>query len=123
MYIENRKYELKYDIVEKEIISIIGIPTLDESKIWSLNGNMFFSKEASEYYGISNLEDLYGKEVVIFRRFKLPNGDYEMPEKYHCQKATFLEGKELHRLDSAYATISVDGKEEDVNLQRVCILI
>ena len=124
MYLSNRDAELKFDIGEKKIISIIAIPTMEETNIWSTNGRpVILSNEAKSFYEVSSLEEMPGKEVFVFRRFKLPNGEYEMPEKYHCRKATFVEIINTSRLDIATAKIETDGVEEDVNLKRVCILV
>lgn len=124
MYASNRTFELKYDIGEKKIISIISIPTMEESNIWSTNGRpVVLSNEAKTFYEVSSLEEMPGKEVFVFRRFKLPNGEYEMPEKYYCRKATIVEIINTSRLDMATVKIKSDGVEEDVNLKRVCILV
>lgn len=124
MYLSNRTFELKYDIGEKKIISIIAIPTMEESNIWSINGRpVVLSNEAKCFYDVSSLEEMPGKEVFVFRRFKLPNGEYEMPERYHCRKGTIVEIINTSRLDMATVKIKSDGVEEYVNLKRVCILV
>jgi len=123
-YLSNRTFELKYDIGEKKIISIISIPTMEESNIWSTNGRyVILSNEAKCFYDISSFLEMPGKEVFVFRRFKLLNGEYEIPEKYHCQKATIVKILNTSRLDMATVKIEIDGVEEDVNMKRVCILV
>ena len=121
MMLYNLQFELKFP-TEKEFISIIGIPLMDECKIWSINGRpVSISKEAAGYYQVKSLEEMIGKDVRIFRRFKLENGSYEKPEKYHGQKAKIISLDSLFRLDSASVNVKTEEGVENVRLKRVCI--
>lgn len=124
MYCIGLRYELKHKAPEKGIYSIIGIPTMDECSIWSENGRpVKLSDIAKEHYGVETLEDLVGKSVCVFRRFKNENGFYEVPYKYHLQKAKIVSFNGTIQLNMATAVIQSEGKTEteDIKIQRVCI--
>ena len=117
------KYPLKYPTPEKDIASIIGIPTIDECRIFSLGGKpVFISNLASTHYGVSSLNQLIDKSAMIFRRFKDNNDNYEEPWKWHTYRVIIKSFNRLGRLDSAYAVIeNINGTTEDIVIQRICI--
>jgi hypothetical protein len=118
----SKKYNLKFSPPEKGIYTIIGLPSMEESGIFSINGKyVLLSNLAAEVYGVKKLEEMVNKPIFVFRRFKKENGDYETPYVYYLQKATILELYNLDRLDTSDAKIEYDGSEEMVSLQRICI--
>ena len=124
LYCSQKQYELKFEAPENGIYSIIGIPTMDECRIFSKNGRpVVLSDIASEHYGVKTLDDIVGKSVCVFRRFKDEQEFYEFPYKYYLQKATIVEFTRTIQLNMANAVIRTEGETEteEVRIQRVCI--
>ena len=117
------KYPLKYPNPKKDIISVVGIPTIDECRIFSFGGKpVFISNIASSHYGVSSLDDLVDKTALIFRRFKNIDGKYEEPWTWHTYKVTLKSFHRTGRLDMAYAVVeNEDGTTENIVIQRICI--
>jgi len=120
-----RAYPITDPIDKRGIQCIIGVPSMKESGIYSLNGKpVILSNTASEHYGIEKLEDIIGKPVVVFRRKKDEGGNYITPTTYYLQKATIKKFNYLGRFDMAEADIieTSTGKEtESLRIQRICI--
>ena len=116
-------FPLKYPNPEKEIISIIGIQTIDVCRIYSQGGKpVFISEIASLHYGVSNLNELVGKPVSIFRRFRNKENNHETPWRWHTYKATINSFANLGRLDMATATTEdKNGLIELIVIHRICI--
>lgn len=116
------KYPLKYKH-ENDIVSIIGIPTMEECRIFSQGGKpVLISKLAAIHYNVSSLNELIDKTALVFRRVKDDNGNYEEPWRWHTYKVIIKSFKDLQRLDSAYVTVeNANNSIEDINIQRICI--
>ena len=117
------QYPLKYPNPEKKIISIIGIPTLDECRIFSQGGKpVFISEIAAKHYGVSSLEELIGKPVMVFRRFRDENNKYEEPWRWHVYRVIVKRFNGLGRLDTGIA-VTQDDKDnlENILIHRICI--
>ena len=121
----SKGYNITDSIDKRGIQCIIGVPSMDESGIYSLNGKpVLLSMTASEHYGIEKLEDMVGKPVVVFRRKKDEAGEYVTPTTYYLQKATIKKFNCLGRFDMAEADIieTSTGKEtKSLRIQRICI--
>ena len=117
------RYPLKYPNPEKDILSIIGIPTMEECRIFSQGGKpVFISDLAANHYGVSSMDELIGKPAMIFRRFKDASGNYEEPWRWHTYRITINSFRGLGRLDMAQATTVDDkGLEEEIIIPRICI--
>lgn len=116
------KYELKIKAPEKGIESIIGIQSLADSNVWSETGRpTFISNTASQHYGVDTLEEMIGKQVIIFRRFQNEEGFYETPYKYYLQKAKLVGLEYTYCLNMATAKVETEKGVEPVRIQRVCI--
>ena len=117
------KFPLKFPNPPNDIVSIIGVPTTDECRIFSLGGKpVFISKLAASHYGVSSLDKLVNKSVLVFRRFKDESGNYEEPWRWHTYNVTLLSFKRTGRLDGAYAIVkNEDGTTEDIAIERICI--
>lgn len=117
------RYPLKYPNPEKEIISVVGIPTLEECRIFSQGGKpVFISDIASLHYGVSYLNDLVGKSVAVFRRFRDMENKYEEPWRWHTYRVTIKDFANLGRLDMATATTEdKNGLKESILIHRICI--
>ena len=126
IYCIGMRYELKFEAPEKGIYSIIGIPTMNECGIWSENGRpVMLADIAKKHYGndVKTLEDLEGKNVCVFRRFRDERDLYELPHKYYLQKAKIVKFTNTLRLDMAAVIIKSEGEtqNEEIKIQRVCI--
>ena len=116
------KYDLKFKPPKEGIETIIGIQTMSECNIFSENGRpLFLSKTASEHYGVSTLEEMIGKSILIFRRSKDEKGHYEFPYKYHLQKGKLIGIENIFCLNMANAKIETDSGKETVRIERICI--
>ena len=116
------KYDLKFKPPKEGIETIMGIQNMAECNIWSENGRpVYLSKTASKHYGVSTLEEMIGKSVLIFRRYKDEKGDYETPYKYYLQKAKIVGLEHTFCLNMANAEIETATGTEPVKIQRVCI--
>lgn len=116
-------FPLKYPNPEKDIITIVGIPTIDECRIFSQGGKpVFISDIAANHYGVSSLEELIGKSVTVFRRFRDEHNNYEEPWRWHAYRTTIKSFSGLGRLDMAIATTENDnGLIENILIHRICI--
>jgi hypothetical protein len=115
-------YPLKYPNPKKDILSIIGIPSTEECRIYSQGGKpVIISDMASSHYGIASLQELVGKPVMIFRRYRTDDGKYEEPWRWHTYRVTVKEFKNLGRLDLALAITEGARGEEHILINRVCI--
>ena len=121
----SKGYNITDPIDKRGIQCIIGVPSMDESGIYSLNGKpVLLSMTASEHYGIEKLEDMVGKPVVVFRRKKDEEGKYLTPTTYYLQKATIKNFNCLGRFDMAEADIidtSTGEEKKSLRIQRICI--
>ena len=116
------KYDLKFKPPKEGIETIIGIQSMLECNIFSENGRpVHLSDTASKHYGVSTLEEIIGKSVLIFRRFKDENGEYELPNEYYLQKTKLVGLQYTFCLNMATAEIETDTGKEPVRIQRVCI--
>lgn len=117
------QYPLKYPNPKKEILSIIGIPTLDECRIFSQGGKpVFISDIAAKHYGVNSLEELIGKSATVFRRFRDEKNNYEEPWRWHTYPVTLKNFTGLGRLDMGTAmTEDSDGNIENILIHRICI--
>ena len=117
------KFPLKYPEPEKNIISIIGIPSIEESRIFSQGGKpVYISEIAANHYGVLSLKELIGKSATIFRRFRNEQNDYEEPWVWYTQNVTIKDFLNLGRLDMATArTEDGNGLIETIIIERVCI--
>jgi hypothetical protein len=120
-----RAYPITEPIDKRGIQCIIGVPSMKESGIYSLNGKpVILSNTTAEHYGIEKLEDIIGKPVVVFRRKKDEGGNYITPTTYYLQKATIKKFNYLGRFDMAEADIietSTGEETESLRIQRICI--
>ena len=121
----SKGYNITDPIDKRGIQCIIGVPSMDESGIYSLNGKpVILSMTASEHYCIEKMEDMVGKPVVVFRRKKDEEGKYVTPTTYYLQKATIKKFNCLGRFDMAEADIietSTGEEKKSLRIQRICI--
>ena len=117
------KYPLKYPNPEKDIVSIVGIPTMEECRIFSQGGKpVFISDIASFHYGVSSLDELINKSALVFRRFRDETDNYEEPWVWCTYKTTIKEFKHTGRFDSAVAVVENEtGIIEELVIHRICI--
>jgi hypothetical protein len=117
------RYPLKYPNPKKDILSVIGIPSTEECRIFSQGGKPVFITEIAAYhYGVTSLQELIGKSVMIFRRYRTENDEYEKPWKWHTYRVTINDFKNLGRLDFATViTEDTNGLVENIVIHRVCI--
>tara|TARA_Y200000002_G_C22655861_1_gene653436 strand:+ start:72 stop:674 length:603 start_codon:yes stop_codon:yes gene_type:complete len=122
LFCYNLKYDLKFKAPEKGIESIFGIQSLADSDIWSETGRpTFISNTASQHYGVETLEEIIGKSIGVFRRYKDESGNYETPYKYYLQKAKLVGLEYTYCLNMATAKVETEKGVEPVNITRVCI--
>jgi len=117
------QFPLKFPNPKRDIFSIIGIPTMDECRIFSQGGKpVFISEIAANHYGVSYLDELIGKPAMIFRRFKDEQNKYEEPWRWHTYPVTIKGFSCLGRLDMAMATTEdANGLVEEILIHRICI--
>ena len=115
-------YDLKFKPPKEGIESIIGTQTSGQCNIYAKNGRpVYLSKSASEHYGVSTLEEMIGKSVMIFRKSKDANGHYELPYKYHLHKGKLVGLEYTFMLNMATAKVETEKGVEHINFSRVCI--
>lgn len=117
------QFPLKFPNPEKDILSIIGIPSTYECRIFSQGGKpVFISEIAAHHYGVYSLEELIGKPAVVFRRYRDEQDNYEEPHRWHTCKITIKNFSNLGFLNQATATTENDkGLIENIVIQRICI--
>ena len=117
------KYNLKYPEPEKGIESIISIPSMDECGVFYTTARpVVLTTNAKEYYGVSKIEDMVGKEVGVFRRVKDELGNYETPHVYHLQKGTIDKIDFPWRFDMATVVVRTGKKlSSPIKIERICI--
>lgn len=116
------KYDLKFKPPKEGIKSIIGIQTMAQCDIWAENGRpVHLSNTAREHYGVSTLEEMIGKQIMVFRRFKDESGNYETPYKYYLQKGKLVGLEYTFSLNLATAKVETEKGVEPINFTRVCI--
>jgi hypothetical protein len=117
------KFPLKYPNQKREIISIIGIPTMKECRIFSQGGKpVLISEIAAKHYGVSSLVELVEKPAMIFRRFRDEHNNYEEPWRWHTHRVTIKSFTSLGRFDMA--TVTTKDKNdliEEILIHRICI--
>ena len=119
----SKKYILKEELPEEGALSIIGIQSMDESKIFSETGiPVFISDQAAEHYQVESLEQMIGKKVRIFRRNRTAFGYIEYPNRMYLQEGILMELKDTYSLSQATATVFCDGElSEPIKIERICI--
>ena len=113
------KYMLKEALPEKGVITIGGIQTMSGYA----EGPVLISDRAAEHYKVEKIEELIGKNVQVFRRFRFPDGRYEWPNKMYLQKGILRELLDETELMCAGAIIQCDDGSFSVplRLDRICI--
>lgn len=117
------KYNLKFPEPEKGIESIISIPNMLECGVFCANARpVVLTTNAKEYYGVSKIEDMVGKNVGVFRRAKDEFGNYETPYVHYLQKGTIEEIICPWRFDMAEVVVRT-GEEltQPIKIERICI--
>ena len=77
---------------------------------------------AKEYYGVSEIEDMVGKKVGVFRRVKDELGNYEIPYVYYLQKGTIDKIEFPWRFEMATVIIRKGEKlSQPLKIERICI--
>ena len=117
------KYNLKFPEPEKGIESIVSIPSMDECGVFCTTARpVVLTTNAKEYYGVSKIEDMVGKNVGVFRRVKDELGNYETPYVYYLQKGTIDKIECPWRFDMATVVVRTGEKlSEPIKIQRICI--
>ena len=121
----HKDYHLKFALPEEGVYSIGGVQTMDECNIFSVTGRPYvISNRAVEHYKVTTIEDLIGKQVGIFRRWKLPSGKYQTPYKYYIQKGILKKLDCTHTMFMASAIVEYEdgGLSRPLSIDRIVIV-
>jgi hypothetical protein len=106
---------------------IFAYQSIGESGCFSIDGRpLTLTDKAKKHYGVSNYEEMIGKQIYIPRRKKDQTGNYIDPSVWYLQKSTIKELIDLDYGINYAATIveNIDGTiKESVRINRICLEI
>ena len=101
-YLSLETYSKEYTKLESDLECIFAYQSIDESNCFSIGWRpLTLTDKAKDHYGVSNYEEMIGKQIYIHRRKKHQTGSYIDPSEWYLQKSII---KELVNLDYGIIT-------------------